>query len=334
MTTAWGQLTLRAQAALDRLAWGLGDLRRVLVERGAWPARRHSAVAADGGLWCVTGSQLRKRGDKRRADCLLIPESDCLWGSLQLPALPRRALDGAVEEALWRVSPLPPEQIVAAWRAELQAPGEWAVHWGLCRRSAQDQWLAHSGLPADTPVYLVHQDQALPVRGPAWRRQAQRQRRVDCAALGLALLLLLALALPAFMPLILKHQAVVRAKRHVGALEQRTAALRQELDELRRQAALAQELRKNLGTDLPLASVIDALSEAIPADAWLDRVEISGNAIRIVGLTGDAGALIAQLGRQSAFSDVHATAATVRDATVNKERFIFELRWRGAGAAP
>jgi len=332
--TGWGQLSHRAQIALDRLAWGLGDFKRVLLERGAWPAAASAAVAADGGRWSVTGTRARQRADTRKASSFIVPESECLWGTLQLPDMPRQSLAGGVEEALWRVSPMPPEQIVAAWWAEPLAQGGWTVDWGMCRRSNLAQQMDQHGVAQEAPVYLMRQARAYPVRNAGWHKQYSRQRWMDGAGVGLLLVVLAALALPALMPLVLKRQAVVRAVVHVSALEPQAAPLRQKMDDLRQKAQLAEELRKNASTDVPLASVLDALSVAIPADTWLDRIEVNGSEIRITGLTANATELIGQIGRQPSLADVRATGANVRDATLNKERFTFEMRWRGVGAKP
>lgn len=331
--TGKGQFYLRMQTVLDRLAWGFGDLKRMLAERGVWPAVAH-AVDSDGdGRWSVTGTRLRARKkDARKAAGLLVPESECLWGAMQLPDMPRRALGGAVDEAMWRVSPLPPDQIVAAWQAVPSPQGGWNVDWGVCRRSVQDELLARHGLNADAPVYLSRQGRAIAVRGAAWLRQRKRQGWADAAVVALLLLVLAAVAAPALMPLVLKRQAVVRAVQHVSVLEPKAAPLRLQLDELRRQSLVAEELRKAIGSDLPLASVVEGLSAALPDDTWLDRIEINGTEIRIVGLTTNAADLIARLGRQPAFAEVRATTANVRDNTLGKERFTFDMRWRGEGS--
>ncbi|MFN7856336.1 MAG: PilN domain-containing protein [Acidovorax sp.] len=332
--TVWRQLAVRLEATLDRLRWGLGELRRVLAERGFWPANSWVVMAADGQRWSVTGERLRKQAGKRKAAGVLVPESDCLWGTVELPAMPASALGGAVQEALWRVSPLPPDQILAAWRAE-PAPGDgWVIQWGMCRRNASEQLLARHGLRDGAAVFLPRQGRALAVRGQVWQSAVKRQRWMDAAAVTLLALVLIALSLPALMPLVLKRQAVVRAVQHVNVLVPQAAPLRQSMDELRRQADIAQDLRKNIALDLPLASVVDGLSAALPADTWLDRIEISGNEIRITGLTSNATDLIAHLGRQPGFADVRATAANVRDGSLNKERFAFEMRWRNEGAKP
>lgn len=113
--TGRGQLTLGVQAAFDHLI-GMGDLKRLLVEHGAWPAAS-SIVAPDGDRWSVVGERLRKKAGHRKVWAMLVPESSA-YGVVQLPSMSRKALNGAVEEALWRLSPLPPDQIVAAWKPE------------------------------------------------------------------------------------------------------------------------------------------------------------------------------------------------------------------------
>lgn len=332
--TGWGRLSLRAQTALDRLAWGFGDFKRVLMERGAWPAAASTAVAPGGERWSIIGTRARRQTTTGKATSFLVPEADCLWGTLQLPDMPRQALTSGVDEALWRVSPMPPEQIVAAWWAQPQAQGGWTVEWGMCRRNHLVQQLEQHGFSPEAPVYLLRQGCAYPVRSAAWRKLEARQRWMDWGGVVLLAAVLAALALPALMPLVLKRQAVVQAVAHVGGLEPQAAPLRQQMDELRQQAQLAEELRKNASTDLPLASVIDALSAAIPADTWLDRIEINGSEIRITGLAANATELVGQLGRQPGLVDVRATGANVRDAALNKERFTFEMRWRAEGAKP
>lgn len=332
--TGWEQLSHRVKTALDRLAWGFGDLKRVLIEWGAWPASTVTVLSPDGMRWLVTGTKLRQKANHRGGIGLLVQESECLWGTVQLPDMYRSALADSVKEALWRVSPLPPDQIVAGWQAEPNSQGGWTVDWGICRRSDVDRALLQHELPPSSPVYLVRHGRAVAVHTTGGGRHAKRQQWMDAAALGVLLVLVVATALPALMPMLLKRQAVVMAVAHVRELEPQAAPLRKKLDDLRQQAELAAELRKNMDLDMPLASVINGLSSAVPADTWLDRVEVNGREIRMTGLTSNATELIAHLGRQPALADVRATAANVRDSSLNKERFSFEMRWRAESSNP
>ncbi len=335
MTTSRREtLSDRAQRVWDRLVWGWGDLRRWLIERGAWPARRVSAVSGDGRRWRIAGTRVDSMaGAGSGSVALLVPEPECLWGTLQLPALPRRALDAAVQEAMWRVSPLPTDTVVTAWCAEPTEGQGWTVDWGLCPRAAVDAAVARQSLADDAVVYLARADgRAFAVRGLAWDAWSRSERRLDALGVIALLAVLAGLLLPALMPLALKHQALERATRHVTTIEPMAAPLRQKLDELRSQAAVVDELGQDIGRSLPLASVLDRLAQALPDDTWLDRCEASDDLIRITGLTGNAADLIAGLGRQPDFADVRTTSATVRDERQGKERFAVELRWRSGAA--
>lgn len=334
--TGSGRGSLRMQTAVDRLRWGFGDLKRILMQRGMWPALSVSLRDATGGSWALLGSLLRQTTSVRRApEGLLIPEEQCLWGQLELPDVPCKALGDAVSESMWRVSPIPPGQIMVAWRAQPAVGHGWTITWGLCKQSFVLDLLDRQGLSSDTPVYLEYQGSALPVNGRGRQSLQKRQRWMDVLGWGLVTLLAGAILLPVIMPLALQRQAVVRAVVHVGGLEPKAAPLRGQLDELRSKAALVQELKQGVAGNVPFASVLEVLSEALPDDTWLDRIEINGKEIRVMGLTGNAADLLTRLGRQPLLADVRATSANVRDGSLGKERFTFEMRWREAeGARP
>lgn len=326
-----GQLERRMHIWWDRLAWGFCDLRRLLVEHRAWPAPGLALAGALGGSWALAGTRLRPLARPAKAVGLLVPEAECLWGSLQLPEMPRRALGQAVQEAMWRVSPLPVQDIMTAWHATAQAGGGWAVDWGLCRASTQQEARTRHGLADNAPVYLERAGRAHPVHGLGLQATRRRQRWIDGLTIAGLLLILGALATPALMPLVLKREAVVRALQHVSKIEPEAAPLRAQLDELRARAAVAQNLRKGLETSLPLAAVIEGLSTQLPDDASLDRIEISGSDIRITGVANNAAELITQLARLPSLADVRANGPSVRDTSVNKERFTIDMRWRTEG---
>lgn len=329
--SAGDQLNQRLLTALDRLAWGCSDLRRLLAERGWWPARSWHLLSAAGQRYTLVVTRLCPGDARRTPQGWLVPRGECLWGQLSLPDMPRKDLRQAVDEALWRLSPLPPEQMLCAWHSVAQPAGGWRIEWGVCRREAQDSALAAAGLPAQAPVFL---DDGNGLALPAQSSQAPPPdaRRMQWAAALLMLLMLVALCVPAFLPLALKRQAVTRAMAHVTALEPQAAPLRQQLDELRQQADLAEGLRAASRAQLPLASIVELLSATVPDGAWLERIELNGSTIRIVGVADNAGELLALLTRQPRLADVHATAASVRDNTLGKERYTAEMRWRDAPA--
>ena len=330
--TAKGQFYHRVKMAQDRLAWGMGDLRRRLAEIGLWPARKLTLESPDGNRWAVRETRLQVSGKAGKAMGLLVPEGECLWGTTALPDMPRRALEPALGETLWRVSPLPRDQILVAWDAQPNPQGGWTVDWGLCRSSDCNGWRAERSLSTDAPVFLAWQGRALPVVSSI--AQKGRKRWMHLLVMIFGLLMLGAILSPLLMPLVLEREAVRKAVRHIAEQEPRSMPIRQKLDDLRLYAELATELRVQLEADLPLASVVEALTQALPDDTFLDRIDVNGREVRITGLTGNTTDLIANLSRQAPFADVRATVASVRDATLNKERFTLELRWRGEAPKP
>lgn len=332
--TTQGQFSRRMRLAQDRLAWGFGDLLRLLVELGLWPARGHNLVTQQGQGWTVLGTRLIARPKPTKPSGLLVKEPECLWGHAQLPDIPRQALEQAVEETLWRASPLPRDQMVAAWRAQPHAQGGWSVEWGVCRRSDCDAWRTNQGLAPDAPIYLERQGKALGVRGQDGQKRHQRQTWAQWGVLLLMCITLAAIATPGLMPVVLKREANRKAVRHIVEQEPKSIPIRKNLDDLRLNADLAAELQTSLQQDLPLASLVDLLAQTLPDDTWLDRLDVSGRDIRMSGLTGNATELMAQLARQPQLADARASVASVRDAGLNKERFTFEMRWRGEEAKP
>ncbi len=330
--TAKGQFLHRVQRAQDRLAWGIGDLRRQLAERGLWPTRAQTLESIDGQRWTVIEARLQRAPKAGKASGLLVPEAECLWGTVHLPDMPEQALAQAIEETLWRVSPLPRDQILVAWNAQPNPEDGWSVEWGLCSRSNCQSWSSERGLPEAAPIFFVRHERAYGAR--SGKPQEVRQRWVHALVVFLGVLMVGAMVSPTLMPLVLEREAVRKSVRHIVEQEPLSIPIRQKLDDLRLHADLAAELRSQLEGDLPLASLIEALTQAVPDDTWLDRIDVNGRDVRITGLTGNTTDLIAQVSRQTMFLDVRATVASVRDSALNKERFTLEMRWRGEEPKP
>ena len=332
MSATGADASVRARAYLDGLAWGLGDLRRWLGEKGLWPQVTRLATTPAGERWRVVG-ETRRRIEGGTPEALMLDGSQVLWGELSLPPISRAALDNAVEEALWRVTPLPPDQITKSWRVCPNASGGWQVVWGICPLRVVEQGLVQAQLPDDAPVFLAESEgRALLARGPATSASHRQQRKWDSVALGVLALVVAALMLPLAVPLALKRQAVVRGMAHMSAVEPMAAPVRKKLDELHQLAKLSEALTAERQQSLPVASMLNRLAERLPDDAWLDRLEASDRQVRIMGLASNATELMTRLSRVPEFGDVHTTAPTVRDEGQNRERFSFEFGWRDAAS--
>lgn len=318
----------------DRLLWGLADLRDRLLANGWWPARRFVAADGAGQYWTVRGWGAKALPRARRIRAVIVDADDCLWGQLRLPALSQRALAAAVSEALIGQSPLPPQHMYCAWRTQPTADGGWLVDWGLVARQRLAELRRAHSLGDHAPAYLRRPDGTVcMVRDSAYAPWQRWQRACDGVGLLCTVLLIASAAALAFMQAALQRQGVVAAMQQIQSLQPQAQPIRQSLDELRAYARVLEALRAGESSSTPAGAIIEALAATLPDDTMLDRIDISGHDIRITGLTPNATDLLSRLSGQGVFADVRATAAAVRDGASRKERFTFELRWKGGTAA-
>ena len=331
--TVWQRRLADLRSGAAGLVWGGSNLLRSLAQKGLWPAAQRLLSDGAGRRWRVAGTQIAPDDTGDPAQGVVIAESDCLWGTLVLPAMPIGAIDAAVQEAMWRESPLPPEQMAAVWHAEpVSRGGGWQVDWGMCSRAHVAACLAALGLPEDAPVFLMRSGRAWPAAGPARQAFQASQRRQSRWAFALLGFLVVALAAAALLPLALKRQAVVRAGQYVGEVDRRGAAARGALDELRQLAGVADELRARAAGNVPLAGLLEQLSRALPDDTYLDRLEVNADAVRLVGLAPNAASVVSRLAALPGVAHARSVAASVRDESSGKERFTIELGWRSVEA--
>ena len=318
----------------DRIAWGLLDLRDRGIAHGWWPARGTVAVDASGTRWAIRGERAAPLPGAGAARAAAVGADRCLWGQLTLPAMARRALPAAVDEALVSQSPLPPDHMLRAWRAEPTADGGWRVDWGLAPRDHLAALRQAQGLGEVAPAFLLRPDGAAwMVRDVAFSRWQRHQRWWDTAGLLAIGLVVASAAALALMPAALQRQGVVGAMQQLQTLEPQAAPIRQQLDALRAQARIVEDIRAGHDAAVPAASIIEALAATLPDDTVLDRIDINGRDIRIAGLTPNATDLLSRVAGNAVFSDAKAPNAAVRDPASNKERFTFELRWKGESAS-
>jgi general secretion pathway protein L len=86
----------------------------------------------------------------------------------------------------------------------------------------------------------------------------------------------------------------------------RTAALLPGQAGTRRQARLAAERLAQPS----MAVVLEALSRALPDDAWLTRLEVEQRTVRLAGNAANASALIGRIEASGHFADVQFSAPT------------------------
>ena len=274
------------------------------------------------------------------------------YAAIQLPealvlrrllALPRRApaqRRAALELQARALSPFAPDDLVWAF-AEAGAGAGATPRAELVlasRRAIASHVAGMVPAPAVAPEIWVRtgQDAAramvLPGFGEARRRQAERRSAGWCVLLA-AIACALALALALTPTLQLRQRALGAVAAWVGLVEKARPAVAE------REALVAVEgqlraLGQIMGERVSPVRTLQTLTQLLPDDTVLQRLQIDGSRITLVGQTPDTAALVQKLGSQPGFKDVRAPTAATRTGT-GKEVFQIELTLQPeAPAAP
>lgn len=271
---------------------------------------------------------------------LRLGDDAVLSTELTLPNTAARALPALMPFELERLAPLPLEQLchshmlLAAGRQGLR------VLLQMAPRAAIEgvlQRLAGFGLRPDRVIgpgesLLFTQLNLLPAapRIAALRPFPPRQL-ANRAAWALAVLALTAALVSPFLNLAWQSWQV---RAEIAALRPQLQA-RQASEPMRGlQAAAAQRLQKLQALQAarpPAVLVLEALTRALPDDAWLTQFNLVDGQIEIVGQARAATALVPLLEAMPMLAGVRFLTPVTRDAASGRERFHFALLLKPGG---
>jgi general secretion pathway protein L len=254
---------------------------------------------------------------------------------LNVPAQAREFVAGIVRNQIDRLSPWHSGQAVYAFIAETNAEDAATldVRVFIASRSVVDgvrAQIAAAGISVDRVVASPPgAANAIPLwsrladTSPAYERQMRRR-----AGLGIA-----AMVTASF---VVSLWAMISAQYISGASEDvaaRTNALRRQLQApLTRLSAASLPPGEREWYDKEASPsaviVIEALSRALPDQAYLTEFGLQDTTIHIVGLTSDAPSLIAPLEHSQILTDVHFSAPTTREPDGKHFKFSIEGRVR------
>jgi general secretion pathway protein L len=264
---------------------------------------------------------------------LELADEDVVMRRLSVPAQAREFLPGIVRNQVDRLSPWQADQAVYGFDAVANSDDAAAldVRVFICSRPAIDSArdaLEGTGLSADRIVAQMS-DGTSPVA--LWSRLAdvpreaiERRRRQIGASIMVLVLASLGVSLwAAFSAASLRTES--------DELAGRSKNLQRQLQEARTPQALASarpEERAWILKEISSSAVVvlEALSRALPDDAYVTELRIDSMKLRVIGLAANAPALVAPIERSGHFADVRFAAPTTRGPDGALFRFHIEAR--------
>jgi general secretion pathway protein L len=275
-------------------------------------------------------AELARRFSKRKAPAgavvLRLQPSEVVETRISVPAAAREVMEPILRNQIERLAPWPVEKALFAYEVADDAgePGTLAVQLTVTGRNVVEGLVAELASLGYAPdiVDCGTDANAEPRINllPRQSEEAGRSGRLVVSLVAIALLLSLLVGAVGVL-------GVVWKARELGSLNAKLEELRGKnksdtqaegyARRQRRQALLAAEKRSQPA----MAIMLEALSRALPDDAWLSRLEVSQGSVTLAGSATNAAALIGPIEASQHFTDVQFSAPTTRAEGETQESF-------------
>lgn len=338
------------QSAADNPWIFLGfDLRQIPAlwvsgwkEALSWPFLRWLNVAppvhvyfADGRKACYENGRLSADdscGSSHKQagfQALVLPDDILLHRTMTLPDMSTADREQTLRFEVESITPFRVDQTVWGYRADDQQSGAQQIDLVLASRTHINQLMQRLALPVQETELelwgLSANEQPIILTGFAeLRRKRYVQKRILQTVVLLLLIPVLLLAI-ASVPMIHAQLRLSQAERVMAGLESRSGVAEAQRGKLLAQSQSAQVVLSYLKTLPQPLSVLNLLSATIPDTAFLERLDMDAQRVRITGQADNAAALTQTLGALPQLQNVHAPSAITRNPQNNKERFTLEF---------
>ena len=317
--------------------WLAGSSRRLVIDRdhGGYVLVREAAGQAPLELerldrlspdWSALTQRFRTEQARRLV--LRVPADQALIRTLPLPLAAEKNLRQVMGFEMDRLTPFAVAQVYydvivlerqveqRRLRVELTALPRTEVDPVLTQ-------LRQQGLPPDVLDVAGRRPELnlLPLEQRPRRGQWSRGLRAGVTAISL-LLILAAVVLPIWQ----QRQLAIEAMANVARIQKsasQTLTLRDRLDQV---LATSRMLALKKQTIPARVDLLRELTMILPDDTWVERLQINGDAIQIIGQSAKASALIGLVEASPLLSGVAFMSPVTTDPRTNKERFVLGAR--------
>jgi general secretion pathway protein L len=254
---------------------------------------------------------------------LRLQPSEVVQARLSVPAAAGDVLEPIVRNQLERLAPWPVDKALFAYEASAppDASATLDVALAVTGRSLVDGLVSELDALGFAPGVVDYGTAVSPeprlnlLAAPADERQ--RSGRLLLWSVGFLCLVALIVSAVGVVGLVQQTRELNVVAVKLQALSSKAAAELPSQASVRRQAWLAAEKLSQPS----MAIMLEALSRALPDDAWLNRLEVDQVGVRLGGNASNAAALIGQIEASGHFTDVQFSAPTTLAEGESQESF-------------
>lgn len=259
-----------------------------------------------------------------------LPEEFVLRRTLTLPPMAESDIAKAGALEVRAISPFPEADLVWGYRLIEGSTGTSRIELALASRRQVAQYLASQAARlggVSNPEVWVRSNQQRPIVLGGYGEGLRHAHALRWRRTGYGLLLsmaVLAMVIAVTPTLQLRERAIEAAQSYQDAAK-RTAPVVAKRDALMQSAEKLGMLSEVLATRIEPLRVLDKLTQLLPDDTYLQSFRMQGAKVTIVGMTGNAAALMQVLGNEPGLREVRAPSAATRMGNSPKETFAIEF---------
>lgn len=258
-----------------------------------------------------------------------VPGDLALIRHLVLPPLSERDLRDAVALEMRDSNPFDPADMVWGYRSSVDESRQLDVIAVLASRSQVIQHIEQqapqlSQSPSLEAWVMAEDGVPIVLRGFGEAARARRAVLGRAAIYALVMLALLLATAVAVTPTVQLHLRARQAAAAYQVLQQRAGPAIAQREALVRGREDLANLQEVMNDHIEPLVALDTLTQLVPDDTWLQRVQAQGARFTLTGQTPNAAALMNTLSSKPGLRDVRAPAPATR-AAANRENFVVEF---------
>ena len=269
-----------------------------------------------------------------------LSEEFVLFRELVVPVQAEIYLDDMVRMEVAGVSPFADDRTISAWTITARTGTELSVliaitddeHLEAAKTTFRDvEWVTGS---ADPEVWAIGQDEMI-VKFPSERlevRLSEFRAKALAATRRLALFWVLGACViiaPAVASALRVDQVTEELQRVKADASDETVLA----DEVRAYRARSERLAEQIAGRENYHFWLNHIAQVTPDDVFLSQVDIESRSVLVSGFSANAAAYLGRLTEESAYTDVRASSAFVRDQRTGLERFTISWKLIPQGSA-
>ncbi|MCB1918678.1 MAG: PilN domain-containing protein [Candidatus Competibacteraceae bacterium] len=161
----------------------------------------------------------------------------------------------------------------------------------------------------------------LPVEKRPRRGVWPRRLRNSLVAVSLSLMLAAAL-----LPLWQQRALVIRLQKQVDILQRDSSQVLDLREQLEKAVESSRFLLQKKQSRPPVIDLLRELTVLLPDNTWLERLQINGDALQLIGQSSSASALVGLIDESKLLGGVAFTSPVTNDRRTGKERFVLSAQ--------